>query len=139
MGSLHIVELPPPLHPSSDHQIPNVEILEALPLLLSVGLDVTKRGIGLEGVSPLMGILLLVEWKGLLLIFQRSREARRARDESMSTRTRSWDLRNSVLSMGSGDGGRLAIDSAEVLVDHQRRIVKGHDNFGVGGSAGGSG
>ena len=38
--SLHVMKLPSPLQPTSNHQIPDVKILEMVPLLLSVGLDV---------------------------------------------------------------------------------------------------
>ena len=72
MGSLHVMELPPPLHPTGDHQIPNVKIFEALPLLLSAGLDVGQGGVRLEDVSPLVGILLMVEGERLILVFQRT-------------------------------------------------------------------
>jgi len=64
------MELPPPLHPSGDHQIPDVEILEALPLLLSMGLDAGDGGVRGEDVSPLVGILLMVEGKRLIPVFQ---------------------------------------------------------------------
>jgi len=49
---------------------PDVEILEALPLLLSMGLDVSDGGIGGEDVSPLVGILLMIEGKRLIPVFQ---------------------------------------------------------------------
>ena len=63
------MELPSPLHPPSNNQIPDVEILEALPLLLSMGLDVGNGGVQGEDVSLLMGILLVVERKRLIPVF----------------------------------------------------------------------
>ena len=68
--SLHIVELPPPLHLPGDHQIPDIKILETLPLLLSTGLDVGDGGVGQEDVSPLVGILLMIEGKRFIPVFK---------------------------------------------------------------------
>jgi len=64
------MELPPPLHPTGNHQIPDIKIFEVLPLLLSAGLDVGQGGIRLEDVSPLVGILLMVEGDRLIPVFQ---------------------------------------------------------------------
>ena len=76
MRSLHVVELPPPLHPTSNHQVPNIKIFETLPFLLSAGLDVGQGGVRLEDVSPLVGILLMVERERLIFVLQRTtREA----------------------------------------------------------------
>jgi len=40
-GCLHIMELPLPFQLASNHQVPDVEILKLLTLLLSTGLDFT--------------------------------------------------------------------------------------------------
>jgi len=44
---------PPPLHPTGNHQIPDIKIFEVLPLLLSMGLNVGQGGVRLEDISPL--------------------------------------------------------------------------------------
>jgi len=134
MGSLHVMELPPPLHPTGDHQIPDVKILEALPLLLSTGLDVSQGGVRLEDVSPLVGILLMVEGERLILVFQRTtREASGTRRLNAPTRARGRNTRGNLLAMRRRDGGGLAVDGTKVLIDHRGRIVEGHDRVGVVG------
>jgi len=140
MRSLHVVELPPPLHPTGNHQVPNIKILEALPLLLSTGLDVGQGGVRLEDVSPLVGILLMVEGERLVLIFQRTtREAGRTRRLDASTRVRRRNTRSDLLAMRRRDSGGLAVDGAEVLINYRGRVVEGHAGIGVVGSVGGSG
>ena len=120
------MELPPPLHPTGDHQIPDVKIFEALPLLLSMGLDVGQGGIRLEDVSPLVGILLMVERERLILVFQRTmREASGTRRLNAPTRVRGWSTRGDLLAVRRRDGGGLAIDHAEDVIEI-RRIVEGH-------------
>jgi len=117
--SLHVMELPPPLHPTGNHQIPDVKILEALPLLLSVGLDVGQGGVRLEDVSPLVGILLMVKGKRLVLVFQRTtRKAGGTRRLNAPTRARGWSTRGGLLAMRRRDGRGLAVDGTEVLIDH---------------------
>jgi len=97
VGCLHIVELPLPLQLPGDHQIPDVEIFEAFPLLLSVGLDVGQGGVGLGDVSPPVGILLLVEGDRLLLVFQRStRKASGTRRWDVMTSSGDMTRRNSI-------------------------------------------
>ena len=92
VGSLHVMELPSPLHLPGDHQIPDVEILKTLPLLLSPGLDVGDSGVRGEDISPLVGILLLVEREKFILVFQRTaREASSTRRLDAPTRTRGWN------------------------------------------------
>jgi len=128
------MELPPPLHPTGNHQIPDVKILEALPLLLSAGLDVGQGGVRLEDVSPLVGILLMVESKRFILVFQRTtREASGTRRLDTPTRARGRSTRSDLLVMRRRDGGGLAVDGAKVLINHQGRIVEGHDRIGVVG------
>jgi len=46
---------------------------------------------------------------------------------------RGWDMRSGLLAMRRRDGGGLAIDGTEVLVDHRRRIVEGHVRIGAVG------
>jgi len=134
------MELPPPLHPTGNHQIPDIKILKALSLLLSVGLDVGQGGVRLEDVSPLVGILLMVEGERFILVFQRTvREAGRTRRLDAPRRARGWNTRSVLLAMRRRDGGGLAIDGAEVLINHRGRVVKGHVGVGVVGSVGGSG
>ena len=109
MGSLHVMELPPPLHPTSNHQIPNIKILEALPLLLSVGLDVGQGGVRLEDVSPLVGILVMVKGERLILVFQRTtREASGMRRLDAPMRARGRNTRSGLLAVRRRDGGGLA-------------------------------
>jgi len=140
MRSLQIMELPPPLHPTGNHQIPDIKILEVLPLLLSVGLDVGQGGVRLEDVSPLMGILLMVKGERLVLVFQRTRrEAGGTRRLDAPMRARGRNARGNLLAVRRRDGGGLAVDGAEVLVDHRGRIIEGHVGVGVVGSVGGSG
>jgi len=92
------MELPPPLHPTSNHQIPDIKIFEALPLLLSVGLDVSQGGIRLEDVSPLVGILLMVKGERLIPVFQgTARKASGTRKLDAPTRTRGWDMGTTFL------------------------------------------
>jgi len=125
MRSFHVMELPPPLHPAGDHQIPDVKILEALPLL-SVGLDVGQGGVRLEDVSPLVGILLMVESKRLILVFQRTtREASGTRRLDTPTRARGRSTRGDLLAMRRRDGGGFAIDHAEDIIEI-RSIAEGH-------------
>jgi len=134
MRSLHVMELPPPLHPTSNHQIPNIKILEALPLLLSAGLDVGQGGIRLEDVSPLVGILLMVEGERLVLVFQRTtREAGGMRRLDTPTRARGQNTRSNLLAVRRRDSGGLAVGGTEVLVDHRGRIVERHVRIGVVG------
>ena len=134
------MELSPPLHPTGDHQIPNIEILKAFPLLLSAGLDVGQGGIRLEDVSPLVGILLMVEWERLVLVFQRTaRKAGGMGKLNAPTRTRGWSTRSDLLAVRRRDSGGFAVDSTEVLVDHQMGVIEGHAGTGVVGSVGGSG
>jgi len=84
------MELTPPLHLPSDHQISDVEILEALPLLLSARLDVGDGGAGREDISPLVGILLMIEGERLIPVFQgRTRSASGAR--RLDSSTKGWD------------------------------------------------
>jgi len=126
MRSPHVMELPPPLHPTGDHQIPDVKILEALPLLLSGGLNVGQGGVRLEDVSPLVGILLMVKGKRLILVFQRTtREASRTRRLDTPTRARGWSTRGDLLAMRRRDSGGLAIDHAEDVIEI-RSIAEGH-------------
>jgi len=134
------MELPPPLHPTGNHQIPNIKILETLPLLLSVGLNVGQGGVRLEDVSPLVGILLMVERERLILVCQRTmREAGGTRRLDVPTRARGRNVRVGLLAMRRRDSGGLAVNGAEVLVDHRGRVVKGHAGIGMVGSVGGSG
>jgi len=115
MRSLHVMELPPPLHPTGDHQIPDVKILEALPLLLSMGLDVGQGGVRLKDVSPLVGILLMVEGKRLIPVFQRTtREASGARRLDTPMRARGQSARSGLLAVRRRDGGRFAIVRADL-------------------------
>jgi len=94
----------------------------------------------LEDVSPLVGILLMVEGERLVLIFQRTtREAGGMRRLNAPTRARGWNTRSDLLAVRRRDSGGLAIDGAEVLVDHQGRIVERHVRIGVVGGVGGSG
>jgi len=126
MRSLHVMELPPPLHPTGDHQIPDVKILEALPLLLSAGLDVGQGGVRLEDVSPLVGILLMVEGKRLILVSQRTtREASGTRRLDTPMRARGWSTRGDLLTMRRRDGGGFAIDHAKHVVEIGG-IAEGH-------------
>jgi len=82
-------------------------------------LDVGQGGVRLEDVSPLVGILLMVEGERLILVFQRTtREASGMRRLDAPTRARGWSARSDLLAMRRRDGGGLAIDGAEVLVDH---------------------
>jgi len=119
MRSLHVMELPPPLHPTGNHQIPDIKILEALPLLLSTGLDVGQGGVRLEDVPPLLGILLMVKGERLVLVFQRTmREAGGTRRLDAPTRVRGRNARGDLLAVRRRDSGGLAIDGAEVLVNH---------------------
>jgi len=105
-----------------------------------VGLDVGQRGIGLVNVSPPVGILLVVEGERLVLVFQRTvREASGTRRLDVPTRARGRNTRSNLLAVRRRDGGGLAVNSAEVLVDHRIGIVKGHAGIGVVGSVGGSG
>jgi len=133
MRSLHVMELPPPLHPTGNHQIPDVKIFEALPLLLSAGLNIGQGGVRLEDVSPLVGILLLVEGERLILVFQRTtREASGARRLNAPTRARGQSVRSGLLAMRRRNGGRFAIDYVEGVIE-TRRIIEGHDRVGVVG------
>jgi len=121
------VELPSPLHPPGNNQIPDVEIFEVLPLLLSVGLNVGDGGIGGEDVSPLVGILLLVEWEELVLIFQRTtRKTRSVRRLDSSMRMRGWDTPRGN-TVGGGKDAVLATDGAETV---RRGSVERHDSVG---------
>jgi len=134
------MELPPPLHPTGNHQIPDVKILEALPLFLSAGLDVGQGGVRLEDVSPLVGILLMVEGERLVLVFQRTtREAGGMRRLDAPTRARGRNTRSDLLAVRRRDSRRFAIDGAEVLVNHRVGVIEGHGGVGVVGSVGGSG
>jgi len=140
MRSLHVMELPPPLHPTSDHQIPDVKILEVLPLLLSAGLDVGQGGVRLEDVSPLVGILLMVKGDRLIPVFQGTvRVASSMRRLDTSTRTRGWNAGSGLLAMRRRDSGGLAIDGAKDVVNGFRSIVEGHDDSLVVSGVGGSG
>ena len=132
--SLHVMELPPPLHPTGDHQIPDVKVLETLPLLLSTRLDVGQGGVKLEDISPLVGILLVVERERLILVFQRTtREAGRTRRLNAPMRARGRSMRGDLLAMRRRDGGGLAVDGAEDVVHTGERIIEGHAGIGVVG------
>ena len=134
------MELPPPLHPTGNHQIPDIKIFETLPLLLSTGLDVGQGGVRLEGVSPLVGILLMVEEDRLILVFQGTvRVASGTRRLDAPTRTRGWNTGSGLLAMRRRDGGGLAVDGAEDIVNGLRSIIVGHDDSLVDSSVGGSG
>jgi len=123
------MELPPPLHPTGNHQVPDVKIFETLPLLLSMGLDVSQGGVGLEDVSPLVGILLMVEGDGLIPVFQgTARIAGGMRRLNVPTRTRGWNAGSGLLAVRRGDGGGLAIDGTEDVIDGLRSIVKRHND-----------
>jgi len=134
------MELPPPLHPTSNHQIPDVKIFEALPLLLSVGLNVGQGGVRLEDVSPLVGVLLMVEGDRLIPVFQgTARVASSMRRLNVPTRTRGWNAGSGLLAMRRGDSGGLAVDGTKDVVDGLRSIVKGHYDSLVVSGVGGSG
>ena len=53
-------------------------------------------------------------------------------------RTRGWNAGSGLLAVRRGDGGGLAIDGVEDVIDGLRSIVEGHDDSlvvsGVGGS-----
>ena len=88
----------------------------------------------MENVSPLVGILLMVERERLVLVFQRTtRKAGGMRRLDAPTRTRGQNARDDLLAMRRWDGGGLAVDSAKVLVDHRVGIVEGHARIGVVG------
>ena len=107
------MELPPPLHPTGNHQIPDIKILETLPLLLSAGLDVGQGSVRLEDVSPPVGILLMVEGERLVLAPQRTmREASRTRRLDAPARVRGRNIWSNLLAMRRRDGGGLAVDGA---------------------------
>jgi len=136
MGSLHVVELPPPLHLPGDHQISDVEILETLPFLLSTRLDIGDGGIGREDVSPLVGILLVVEQERLIPVFQgRTRSTCGTRRLDSSTRTRGWDMprRDTV---GGWEKAVFTTDGAKAI---RGRCVERHASGLVVGGVGGSG
>jgi len=127
--SLHIMELPPPLHPTSNHQIPDIEILEALSFLLSVGLDVGQGGVRLEDVSPLVGILLMVEEDGLVPVFQgTARVTGSTMRLDAPIRMGGWNVGSGLLAMRRRDGGGFAIDGTEDVINTLRSIVEGHDD-----------
>jgi len=91
-------------------------------------------GVRLEDVSPLVGILLMVEGERLVLVFQRTtREAGGTRRLDVPTRARGQNTRSDLLAMRRRDGGGLAVDGAEVLVNHQVGVVEGHVGIGVVG------
>jgi len=128
------MELPPPLHPTGNHQIPDIKIFGVLPLLLSAGLNVSQGGVRLEDVSPLVGILLMVEGERLVLVFQRTtREAGRMKRLNAPTRARGRSTRGDLLAMRRRDGGGLAIDGAEDVIHTGERIIEGHAGIGVVG------
>jgi len=82
----------------------------------------------------------MVKGERLVLVFQRTaREAGRTRRLDASTRARGWNTRSDLLAMRRRDSGGLAINGAEVLVDHRVRVIEGHVGVGVVGSVGGSG
>ena len=94
----------------------------------------------MKDVSPPVGILLMVEWERLVLVFQRTtREAGRTRRLDAPTRARGWNTRSDLLAMRRGDGGGLTIDGAKDVVNGLRSIVKGHDDSLVVSGVGGSG
>ena len=133
------MELPPPLRPTGDHQIPDIKIFEVLPLLLSAGLDVGQGGVRLEDVSPLVGILLMVEGDELIPVFQgTARVASSTRRLDVPTRTRGWNVGSGLLAMRRRDGGGLTVDGTEDVVNGLRSIVIGHDDSLVGSGVGGS-
>ena len=84
-------------------------------------------------------ILLMVERKRLILVFQRTmRKAGRMRRLNAPTRVRGWSTRGDLLAMRRRDSGGLAIDHAEDVVGI-RSVTEGHADWlewlvGVGGS-----
>jgi len=62
---------------------------------------------------------LVVEGERLILVFQRTaRKAGRTRRLDASTRARGRNTRRDLLAMRRRDSGGLAVDGAEVLIDH---------------------
>ena len=91
-----------------------------------MGLDVGQGGIRLEDVSPLVGILLMVEGNGFIPVFQETaRVASSTRRLDASMRMRGWNVGSGLLAMRRRDGGGLAIDGAEDVIDGLRSIVEG--------------
>jgi len=83
---------------------------------------------------PLVGILLMVKGERLVLVFQRTaREAGEMRRLDAPTRARGRNTRSNLLAMRRRDSGGLAIDGAEVLVDHRVGVIERHSGIGVVG------
>jgi len=76
----------------------------------------------------------MVEGERLVLVFQRTtREAGGTRRLDAPTRARGRNTRSDLLVVRRRDSGGLAVDGAEVLVDHRGRIVERHVRIGVVG------
>ena len=75
----------------------------------------------------------MVERKRLVLVFQRTmREASSMRRLDVPMRARGWNVGNNFLAVRRRDGGGLAIDGAEDVVDGLRSIVERHDDGWLG-------
>ena len=85
----------------------------------------------MEDVSPLVGILLMVERKRLDLVFQRTtREAGGTRrfGSLMTPRTRSGSAGRSLV-VRRRDGGGFPMDHAEDVVHTRRGVIEGHADW----------
>ena len=82
----------------------------------------------------------MVEGDGFIPVFQgTARVTSSTRRLDVPTRMRGWNVGSGLLAMRRRDGGGLAIDGAEDIIDGLRSIVEGHDDNLVVSSVGGSG
>jgi len=82
----------------------------------------------------------MVEEDRLIPVFQgTARVASGMRRLDAPTRTRGWNTGSGLLAMRRRDGGGLAVDGTEDVVNGLRSIVVGHDDSLVDSGVGGSG
>jgi len=117
-----------------------IEVLESIVangLALSLTMDLSKKRIREEAISPAKLVTVDVEGDGGSDYLTREAGGTRRFGSLMTPRTRSRSTGRS-LAMRRGNGGGLAIDGAKDIIDGLRSIVKRHDDsvavVGVSGS-----
>jgi len=82
----------------------------------------------------------MVKGDRLVPVFQgTARVAGGTRGLDVPTRTRGWNVGSGLLAVRRRDGGGLAINGAEDVINGLRSIVVGHDDSLVVSGVGGSG